>query len=220
MRAPSGYLPVHAQPTEREVIRTAFLVAKGIPTAQWQVVENTGDLQAIRITTESGPMVIVNVYVPGPANGRQNTGRVLYDCTALLQRLGEEGEEILLLGDFNLHHPRWGGIHVSADPQADYLLTSCASLGLHLLLPVGTTTWQRGNSATTIDLVFGTQGVQQRVLQCDARPKWAQLPDHIPVETILDMQVVDEAPQQGFNVRRLNKEKFNAQLADALAQLI
>ena len=99
------------------------------------------------------------------------------------------------------------------------MLTSCNSLGLHLLLPIGTTTWQRGRSLTTIDLVLGTAGIRQRALQCQAHPEWAQLPDHIPIETVLDMQVVDVAPQQGFNIRKLDHQAFCAQLARTLAEL-
>ena len=54
MRAPSGYISVSAQPTNERVVRTAFLIARSIPTAQWEVVETSGDLQAIRMATERG----------------------------------------------------------------------------------------------------------------------------------------------------------------------
>ena len=190
IRAPNGYLSICAQPTDGPEVRTAFLVVKSIPVSQWQVVEASGDLQAIQITTESGSIVVVNAYIPGPANGRNASAFALQECTQLLQRLEEAGEEILLLGDFNLHHRGGGKNHVVADPQADQLLSSYKSMGLHLLLPVGTATWQRESSLTTINLIFRTLGVQQRVLQCQAHPKWAQLPNHIPIETALDMQVV------------------------------
>lgn len=47
------------------------------------------------------------------------------NITAILDQLNgvlDEEEQHLVVGDFNLHHPTWGGIGVEGDPQAEQLL--------------------------------------------------------------------------------------------------
>ena len=47
----------------------------------------------------------------------------------------------ILLGDFNLHHPFWGGIAIiSADDVIDNLIHAIKAVGLSLAIKVGTKT--------------------------------------------------------------------------------
>jgi len=45
--------------------------------------------------------------------------------------------EIILLGDFNAHHPIWGGKHVASEEQAERLLAETDAKGLVLATPKG-----------------------------------------------------------------------------------
>jgi hypothetical protein len=58
----------------------------------------------------------------------------------VLQQYGDH-EEHIVLGDFNLHHPHWGGIdYREANREADELLSLVEANHLQLLLPPGTRT--------------------------------------------------------------------------------
>ena len=63
--------------------------------------------------------------------------------------------EYILLGDFNLHHPFWGGVAVtSADDAADDLIHAIEAAGLSLATKAGMETWVKGILRSTLDLVF------------------------------------------------------------------
>jgi hypothetical protein len=101
---------------------------------------------------------VINVYNPSPTAPRSRTPSRLQEVSKALERCASRGSAPILLGDFNLHPPAWGGPQSGADDLAEELLTVTASFGLELLLPQGEITWQRGRSATKIDLVFATTG--------------------------------------------------------------
>ena len=76
-----------------------------------------------------------------------------------------KGKQILL-GDFNLHHPFWGGIAVtSADETADDLIRTTEAAGLSLATEVGMEMWAKGTSTSTLDLVFTSPWITDRLLQ-------------------------------------------------------
>ena len=90
----------------------------------------------------------------------------------LLDKSLEEPGEYLIVGDFNLHHPQWGGVHSTTDTLSDTLLGMIYQRGLELLLPQGTPTRMAGTSATTIDLSMATADTASRVEFCDI---WSRL---------------------------------------------
>ncbi len=62
----------------------------------------------------------------------------------------------ILLGDFNLHYPLWGGAQATADPMAENFISIFIARFLHLLLPQGSITRSENGHETTIDLVFAS----------------------------------------------------------------
>ena len=47
---------------------------------------------------------------------------------------------MILLGDFNLHHPNWGGDHIAGTEKAEKLVEIVNLFGMTLLLPRGAET--------------------------------------------------------------------------------
>ena len=73
----------------------------------------------------------------------------------MLLELLRAKEEYILLGDFNLYHPFWGGIVVmSADDVADDLIRAIEAASLSLATEAGMETWVKGTLRSTPDLVF------------------------------------------------------------------
>jgi hypothetical protein len=91
--------------------------------------------------------------------------------------------EPLILGDFNLHHPLWGGdrvqrAHIGAEPLCDRIL----SQQLYLLLPPGTITREKGNQQSTLDLALCTSRLASEILNCEVIEDFTGS-DHLPIET-------------------------------------
>lgn len=96
---------------------------------------------------------MVNIYNP---RGDGPRIRVWPTLERVLQDL--EGE-VLLLGDFNVHHPAWGGTRAACEPNAEHLCRETQDRNLHLITPPGIATWKRGLQETVIDLTFASEGL-------------------------------------------------------------
>jgi hypothetical protein len=62
----------------------------------------------------------------------------------------------IVLGDFNLIHPTWGGLYVRPDSESEHLISLHNTHFLQLLLPPGTITREKSGHNTTIDLILAS----------------------------------------------------------------
>jgi ribonuclease HI len=99
------------------------------------------------------------------------------------------------VGDFNLHHPLWsrpGYEHIH--PEADELLDIAMDHELTQQLPRGTTTYEKRvdgeTQRTTIDLVWATHRLSDRLIRCQDQRGWFNGGDHVPILTEFDLSVV------------------------------
>src|SRR5438045_961761 len=92
------------------------------------------------------PLTISHVYNP------QGNGPQIQTWEAISEALAEAEGEVLLLGDFNTHHPDWGGTQAASELQSRHLLIETDRKGLQLLTPRGEPTWKRGTQQSVITL--------------------------------------------------------------------
>jgi endonuclease/exonuclease/phosphatase family metal-dependent hydrolase len=116
-------------------------------------------------TVEEMTINIISVY------NRRDSGPRIRTWSTLQQALQEAGGEVLLLGDFNVHHPAWGGALAACEPHADHLWHEAQSRNLHLPNPRGEATWKRGTQETVIDLSFASEWLRNRVERCGPVPQ-------------------------------------------------
>jgi exonuclease III len=144
---PLGYtLAMGRDPTTR----VAFLISQELRIAEWEW-KNQGPFMASLVLSLAEKKVhILNVYRPGATTDRDKGTQLLHElretlADQLVRRTSENDQEtaekpLILLGDFNLHHPSWGGDFTTADREADTLVEMINSFGLNLLLPRGEVT--------------------------------------------------------------------------------
>ena len=73
----------------------------------------------------------------------------------------------MVLGDFNLHHPLWGGrTMLSQHVYADKLIDMVEEHDLTQLTPPGTITWLARGSESTIDLTYTLEFIVCITLKC------------------------------------------------------
>jgi hypothetical protein len=76
--------------------------------------------------------------------------------------------EQILLGDFNLHYPLWGGPAVRrTHADLEDLVAIIEDFNLSNTLPLGTITFEEGNGRLTIDLCLIMIGLVDRVISSD-----------------------------------------------------
>lgn len=106
-----------------------------------------------------------------------------------------------MVGDFNCHHPAWGGPGVAREPKAEHLVMETERRGLEVLNESGVPTWERGNSATTIDLAFATADIAASITRYMPRPEWTVMKDHFPIEIQISRRVMTGKPSTRFAIK-------------------
>lgn len=143
------------------------MINKRIDPRTWNIKHVNGDICILRHETPSQQHLwIYNVYNKPGAESATRTLKILDDE---LQRINNQ-RHILLLGDFNLHHPQWSGIRQQRPSlQAHNLLRITSNSCLWQVTPRGLKTHRCHSGDSTI--------VHCRLAQeldCDS--------DHLPID--------------------------------------
>ncbi|KAI9041807.1 putative RNA-directed DNA polymerase from transposon X-element [Aspergillus affinis] len=139
--------------------------------------------------------------IPAPTPSGHSTTIVLAEDNTLARSVGtgtlglvndlttnNTNDYVLLLGDFNLHHPAWGGENAARDTLSNQLLDLSDRRCLDLWLKPGTTTRDEAGAKTTIDLVLGSQDLTPRLVACKVTKKIHADSNHLPIRTLIDIQ--------------------------------
>jgi hypothetical protein len=97
----------------------------------------------------------------------------------------KEGEHVII-GDFNAHHPVWGGPGVTAEPESEEFLLLADQFKLDLLTG-GKPTWERGGMETVIDLTWVSEELTSRLINHGRADDIEHQSDHFPIRTTLDV---------------------------------
>lgn len=191
--------------------RSLLLVNKKISTNAWKNIPiKSPDVTAIELATSRGRLQIINVYNDG-AHGK--TLDLLDDHLDALPR----HVNVILLGDFNRHHPYWDeprNQHLFTDARllaAEQLLDLVAMNDLKMTLPEGIPTHELSTTKnySRLDNVFMTANLADFVTLCTALPS-PRLPctDHFSIHTIIDLSVQKAETTQRRNFQKTNWESF------------
>jgi len=129
------------------------MVSKKIPAHTWSFQSLGQYVGILQLQMNDMKVAIINVY-----NSRGN-GPQIQTWDTIQRALRVAKREILLLGDFNAHHPAWGGPQAACEPQSEHLNIATLREGLALLTPRGLPTWRRGTHHSVIDLTFTTEAI-------------------------------------------------------------
>jgi hypothetical protein len=99
--------------------RVCFFVNKRIEAKRWSATHHTPDLSTLQLRwgeEENEEIVIHNVYNPVPFLEPASSTLPVLRTAVERWRQAEQ----IVVGDFNLHHPYWGGLMAQrADPEAE-----------------------------------------------------------------------------------------------------
>ena len=101
------------------------------------------------------------------------------------------------VGDLNLHHPAWGGIHISVtDRNLEDLLSVVEEYGLQLLLKKGSITYEEARHQSTIDLVFAIPFIAESLISCKVSQDNEYGSDHYPIIMRFNLQTIQREKQK------------------------
>ena len=194
--------------------RVCFFINKTIKQTKWRFEEQTRDICSVIVELsargqEGTRLVVHNIYNP-PRNGRHRGG-TLPKARESLER--HRTAEQILLGDFNLHHPLWGGLNRGqTDPETDDLIDIIGDFALHGALPPGTVTYEEGRTRSTIDLCYVMTGLTDKVVKCEVDRSLDHDSDHLPISTTLDLTVQQLEKKSRRAWKRLDEKAYRTAL--------
>ena len=197
--------------------RVCFYVNEKIDPESWEVEFPTADLCTLKLNVSTDGVTrmlhIHSVYNPSPSSYSSTDSPST--LPAVRQQLAADAQHVLL-GDFNLHNPFWDGVtRPTQHAAADQLLDIVEEFDLSLTLPKGTVTWEARNSFSTIDLVFMSEFLTERLEHCMSRPEMNQSSDHIPISTriLLGSEQLTKVKRRAWkllNMEKLREAESNA----------
>lgn len=181
------------QPTPQEDYETCprvcLYVNRRIDPTTWEVRYHNRDLSTLILQTANhGTVHIHNIYNPGVSSGQESAIGTLRDVIT-------PGAQHIVLGDFNLHHPLWAGTQYQhVDSEATELIDLMDEHELDQLLPRGTITYEKKEAKTTIDLIWASHALSDRLIRCADKREWWYGADHVPILTQFDLTPVSVPP--------------------------
>ena len=183
--------------------------------AGWSHVAYSKDVQELRlkVSTRSESIEIREVRFVNVYNQKEEgwEGLNLLKCIILsAQDQNRRKMSYLILGDFNLHHPVWGGDKVTVDKEAEDVLELMDMANLDLWLEPGTITWpgERNQAGTTIDLVLASSSLRGRMINCSVDEEVHADSDHLPVRTELDLKTSEVEVIKRRCWKKMDEKKF------------
>ena len=175
--------------------RICFYISKEIKTNQWQVNHHSDHISTLRLQLKDRAIHIHNVYNQPLDSYKATEAPTIMELKGILQ----EEEETILVGDFNLHHKSWNAATKPNSHADAYKLVQCTEqANMRRATPQGLTTWERGDSKTTIDLTFISRRLYPALINCDRSDDLDTNSDHYPVRT----EILTTALQKEDNKRR------------------
>jgi len=200
----------------RNLTRVCLYINKRLHPDTWSVTDHSEDAQTITIKIGSQRERVIkihNIYNPSPQSYSARTEGTLAILRNTLETSGT-GDEHIIIGDFNLHHPYWSGLtRLTQHAAADTLLDIARNEALILATPQGTTTWQSRGLQSTIDLAFISSSLENELIKCTPRADLAQSSDHIPIEITFRIQ-----PEQFVSARRKCWKKMDTEILKSVLE--
>ncbi|KAJ5195637.1 uncharacterized protein N7498_009075 [Penicillium cinerascens] len=174
----------------------------------WTHVVHSRDCQELRLRHEGKELRVFNIYNQ-PENGEDTMRLLTQLIPPTREQAKEPGVTYLIVGDFNLHHPYWGGDGVQQDEAADDWLDAAEMRALDLWLKPGSITRMQAGSRSTLDLVFASERLGGSMISCKVQEGVHADSDHLPIRTIIDFATAEpvEAPRRR-NWKEMDNDKF------------
>jgi len=188
--------------------KICFMVSRKISVHIWFCQPYSQNMAALHLH-HTKDMTIINVYNP-----RSNELQI-QTWQTIQQAICEAEDEIILLKDFNTHHPFWGGPQAICEAQSEHLWTITITSDLSLLTPCELPIWKRGTQQSVIDLIFVSEAIKKLVQFCDPMNHWATMQNHISIDIQIAVLTEKLTPSKWYVLKKLNKNEITQHLCQS-----
>ncbi len=191
--------------------RVCFFVNKRFKLEDVEVWFHSGNFMTLTTNLSSPDSIhsphhihIHNLYNEPDASNSS----VLDDFTSILSQTAIAANNLpykwttdhVIVGDFNIHHPYWSFKSTQADNRAPKLLGIIDEFNLPQQLPAGTTIYISPlELESTINLMFTSARLTERIQMCDVVEALDHFTDHLPIGTNLDLSLQNTAPDTRYS---------------------
>lgn len=205
-------------PTERRPttfpIRSMIYVKRSL--AMTVVPIANPDLCAVLLRLGSQQILAVSLYVPTRSEDPSNETlaamlSMIRDAYRSIRR--DHGHDVALFigGDFNRHHPLWGGDTIAHSGryggEGSEVVDFMHDLELSSLLPRGTITFDSASGQSTIDLALATSHLVTKQLWCRVHDiDYGS--DHLPIDTAFALAIPEDSPVPRRALKSANWERI------------
>ena len=208
--------------------RAVTLVNKSLNMNAWQQIPfPSPDVIIIQLRGTFGRCTIFNIY--NDCTSKRTEEQLSTFLETEIARIRPSADDHMLwLGDFNRHHPLWDedrNTQLFTNQYLDAaqpLLDLIADYGMIMTLPKGLPTLQasRTKNWTRPDNIFCTDHTEASFVSCTTNPALrGPCTDHVPILSILDLEVPRATCESMYNYRDTDWEKFNKTLKTHMAKL-
>jgi exonuclease III len=184
--------------------RVCLYVSRKIDPMKWKHTVHSRDCQELELHYDTGTLRLYNIYNPRlDADSQTDTLDILE------QVINRQNGSCLLLGDFNLHHPAWGGDYIRhTDTRSDKLLELTDAWLLDLWTEPGAITRDEQGHQSTIDLTWGSMDLTARLVACEMAPDVHADSDHLPIRLLLDIDTPPTPAPKRRNWKAMDVQKL------------
>lgn len=206
---------------DHSTARVCMFINKRLNPTKWKFTHHTTNLCSIQLQLSSqdnnlSQITVFNVYNPNTRNTEDPTGTL----SALQEAIQNTNGPYVVVGDFNLHNPIWGGISPQTmTNEAAPLLEIMEECNLTSCLPQGTITWRRNDQNSCIDLVLASHEITERIIHCQTSQQINHDSDHFPIHTIIDVRAQLTKPKQTYIWKNTNPKTFHEALRKELLHI-
>jgi hypothetical protein len=201
----------------RQGSRVCMYVNSVLDKTEWTYSTPHQDICTItlNVTTSTGNrrIKVTNFYNPGPVTPRSLNGPT---TLLALERELQDNSEHVILGDLNLHHPRWGGPGVQrTEAFADKFIDIANQEGLEILNEPGRPTWRKlplGLLKSVIDITACSSTLLDLNGGCIIREDLCQQSDHYPITTTFRFMAPTFEPPPRRNFKKMDIRAFQNKL--------
>ncbi len=137
-----------------------------------------------------------------------------------IEKMLHMSKESILVEDFNLHHFTWEeSFYLKQHLLSNELIEMIINIDASLALFQDTITRDYQESQTTINLIFTTESVTNRLIQCKINKEMKNFSNHLLIQTVIDLRVCKESARRSHrNWKTMNEKKFINTLREQMSK--
>ena len=194
--------------------KICFYINKRINSNIWYSTWHFKDVNTITLQTltNNAQMIQKAIHIHEAYNLSLRDHEIIHEKENLsdIEKTLQMSKESILVENFNLHHFTWEESFYSRQHLLlNELIEMITNINASLALSQDTITRNYQESQMTINLIFTTESITNRLIQCKINEEMKNFSDHLLIQIVIDFRVCKKSAQRSrCNWKTMNEEKF------------